>query len=457
LVCAAAFFAGATLDLDPSQISIHFAALPGSQRFALGAILFATLSLIGSSIWQAFSLSHQNKLLRERLRGLRQGTLALHESQNQLDATVQHLADNDPEAAIASLQKALTDTEQRGALQQGQSVSVDMQDRLDEIRRRQQVLREMVGGVAEKRRVIEPVFGELKDRQRHLERWLADLETDDDKNNLAGRLKELEQNVSSIHARRSSLQESLAKLNRFKEELDKTQAELVPLSAPDAGIYALIAELQMRRDQLTVGLDKLESSGDEKLGPRVEALSRDKLEVQQRFARLDDCFNILEAIRLDFEELGQRQAHLERALAEAETDRDGKSLIDRQNALNEFVIQSRLRLGKLQDSLSTLKQFKEELAKSQAELVPLRAPVFGIEALIDEVNTSRDILTRTLDEIECSGDAGLGSRVDALSRHKLEIDEKMARVFENFQKLDSMRKNIGEIFTSIRGTLNRIG
>jgi DNA repair exonuclease SbcCD ATPase subunit len=457
LVCAAAFFAGATLDLDPSQISIHFAALPGSQRFALGAILFATLSLIGSSIWQAFSLSHQNKLLRERLRGLRQGTLALHESQNQLDATVQHLADNDPEAAIASLQKALTDTEQRGALQQGQSVSVDMQDRLDEIRRRQQVLREMVGGVAEKRRVIEPVFGELKDRQRHLERWLADLETDDDKNNLAGRLKELEQNVSSIHARRSSLQESLAKLNRFKEELDKTQAELVPLSAPDAGIYALIAELQIRRDQLTVGLDKLESSGDEKLGPRVEALSRDKLEVQQRFARLDDCFNILEAVRLDFEELGQRQAHLERALAEAETDRDGKSLIDRQNALNEFVIQSRLRLGKLQDSLSTLKQFKEELAKSQAELVPLRAPVFGIEALIDEVNTSREILTRTLDEIECSGDEGLGSRVEALSRHKLAIDEKMAGVFENFQKLDSMRKNIGEIFTSIRGTLNRIG
>ena len=38
-----------------------------------------------------------------------------------------------------------------------------------------------------------------------------------------------------------------------------------------------------------------------------------------------------------------------------------------------------------------------------------------------------------------------------------QIDAKLARVFENFQKLDSMRKDIGEIFTSIRGTLNRIG
>ena len=47
LVCASAFFAGTTLDLDPAQISIHFAALPGPQRFALAAIIFATLSLIG--------------------------------------------------------------------------------------------------------------------------------------------------------------------------------------------------------------------------------------------------------------------------------------------------------------------------------------------------------------------------------------------------------------------------
>ena len=63
-------------------------------------------------------------------------------------------------------------------------------------------------------------------------------------------------------------------------------------------------------------------------------------------------------------------------------------------------------------------------------------------------------LIKTLDEIECRGDEALGSRVEALSGKKHEIDEKIARVFENFQKLDSMRKDIGEIFTSIRGTLN---
>ena len=70
---------------------------------------------------------------------------------------------------------------------------------------------------------------------------------------------------------------------------------------------------------------------------------------------------------------------------------------------------------------------------------------------------ARDLLLKTIAEIERKGDDQLSSRVDALSRNKVEIDARLAHVFENFQKLDSMRKDIGEIFTSIRGTLNRIG
>ena len=78
-------------------------------------------------------------------------------------------------------------------------------------------------------------------------------------------------------------------------------------------------------------------AGDEKLSLRVEALSKNKLEIERRVAQLDDGFNILDAIRLDFEELRERQAHLERSLAAVEIDPSGTSLIDRQDALNEFI------------------------------------------------------------------------------------------------------------------------
>src|SRR5260370_37143881 len=83
LFSASAFFAGATLGLSPGQISIQLSALPGPQRFALAAIMLTTLSLIGSSEWQAYGLARQNKLLRDRLRGLRQGVLTAHDAQVQ--------------------------------------------------------------------------------------------------------------------------------------------------------------------------------------------------------------------------------------------------------------------------------------------------------------------------------------------------------------------------------------
>ncbi|WP_245330211.1 hypothetical protein [Bradyrhizobium sp. AS23.2] len=332
-----------------------------------------------------------------------------------------------------------------------------MHDQLADIRRRQQGLREMVGKVAEQRRAIEPVFTEIRDRQNQLERSLHDLETDDRKNNLADKLKEIARDVSSLLGRVNAVQDTFATLNQYKDDLAKSHAELVPLRSSDAGINALIGELSLSHDRLAKTIDELETGGEAPLGTRVETLSKNKIEIEQRLARIDDSFNILRAIRLDFEELDQRRAQLERSIAEVETDSSGKSLVDRQNALNDFVIQSRQRLGALQETLATLNAFKAELSKSQADLVPLKAPVFGIEALIADVSTTRDLLAETVGEIEANGDVTLASRVDALTNSKREVEDRLARIFDNFNALDALRKDIGGIFSTIRNSLNRIG
>jgi predicted nucleic acid-binding Zn-ribbon protein len=455
-----AVFAQQAFGYDLAGISADFLALPMTQRLATGTIATMAILLIGASIYQARKVSRQQtdlRLLRSRLKGARKDTAVADGLQDHFDEVVQHLVDNDLQETISSIQKKLTDAEQRAALQQSRNEATDIPDQLDDIRRRQQALRETIGVVAEKRRVTEPVFAEIKDRHRLLERSLSELEVDDNKNSLADRLKEQGHDVSVIQTRLNALQESLTTLNRFKEALDKSRAELVALRAPGTGIYALIDEVRPASEQLARILDELESTGGESLGSRVEALSRNKVEIEQRVARLDDCFNVLSAIRLDFEELRERQARLERSLAEAETDSSGKSLTDRQNTLNEFIMQSRLRLRALQDSFTTLNRFKEELAKSQADLVPLQAPVFGIEALIGEVHTNRDLVIKTLGEIESNGGGSLGPRVEELSTSKREIDERIADVFEHFTKLDSLRKDISGVFMAIRGTLTRIG
>ncbi|MCW1992471.1 DNA repair exonuclease SbcCD ATPase subunit [Bradyrhizobium diazoefficiens] len=457
LLAAIAIFAQQAFGYDVTHLPALFAGLPMPQRIATGALLAVSLALICAT---AFRLSRQDRRLgklRDRLKKTREDVVVAHALQNHLDATVQHLIESDPREAVSTLHDKLGETEQRALLQQGRNESTDMHDQLAEIRRRQQGLREMVGKVAEQRRAVEPIFTEIRDRQNQLERSLHDIETDDRKNNLADRLKDIAHDISALLARVNTVQDTFATLNQYKEDLAKSHAELMPLRSTDAGINALISELGLSHDRLAKSIDELETGGEAPLGTRVETLSKNRIEIEQRLARIDDSFNILKAIRLDFEELGQRQAQLERSLAEIETDPDGKTLADRQNALNDFVLQSRQRLGALQETLATLNAFKTDLSKSQADLVPLKAPVFGIEALIAEVGTTRDLLAKTVGEIEANGGVPLASRVDALAKSKRDVEDRLARIFDNFNALDALRKDIGGIFSTIRNSLNRIG
>jgi len=418
------------------------------------------VALIGTSIFLSLRMSRQGenlRLLRARMKSARDDMVVAHGLQNHFDGVVQHLVDSTPQQAITELQKRLVETEQKVALQQSQNEATDIEEQLDDIRRRQQALRETVGEVAERRRVTEPVFAEIKDRQRQLERSLAKLEVDDNNHNLADRLQEIGAEVLAIQKRLNLLQESLVTLNRFKDDLDKTGAELAPLQAQGSGIYAVIDELRPAYERLTKSIEEFDLKDGERISSRVEALSRSKVDIEQKVASLDDCFHILDSLRLDFDELRDRQAHLERSIAAVETDANGRSLADRQHALNEFVIQSRLRLSTLESSFTTLHRFKEELAKSQTDLMPLQAPVFGIEALIADVHTTRELVLKTLSEIELNGDSPLGSRVEELAVSKREIDERLAQVFEHFGKLDSIRKDIGGIFMAIRGALTKVG
>ncbi|MCK1651075.1 hypothetical protein IVA88_06410 [Bradyrhizobium sp. 149] len=457
LLAAIAIFAQQAFGYDVGHLPAWFGGLPVPQRVATGAILALALALIGASAWRLSRQDRRLDNLRDRLKKTREDVVVAHALQNHLDATVQHLIESDPREAVSALHDKLGETERRALLQKGRNESTDMHDQLAEIRRRQQELRDMVGKVAEQRRAVEPVFTEIRDRQNQLERSLHDLETDDRKNNLADRLKDIAADVSTLLSRVGSVQDTFATLNQYKEDLARSHAELVPLRSTDAGLNALIGELSLSHERLAKSVDELETGGEAPLGARVETLSKNKIEIEQRLARVDDSFNILKAIRLDFEELGQRQAQLERSLAAVETDSDGKTLADRQNALNDFVLQSRQRLGALQETLATLNAFKTELSKSQADLIPLKAPVFGIEALIADVGTTRDLLAKTVSEIEASGDVTLASRVDALTKSKREVEDRLVRIFDNFNALDGLRKDIGGIFSTIRNSLNRIG
>ena len=81
---------------DFARIPALFHALPPTQRFVTGALVFMILSLIAATIFQAYRITHQHrnlKSLRERIKGARQETMVAMGSQDHFDAAVQHLVD----------------------------------------------------------------------------------------------------------------------------------------------------------------------------------------------------------------------------------------------------------------------------------------------------------------------------------------------------------------------------
>ena len=459
LLGALAVFAQQAFGFNLDAAARHLMALPLPERAMAGAAALFGVFLVGASVWQSGRLAQRSKAVKSlqmNLDRMLSATAQVEEAQRGYDSAEESLDKSEPVQAIASLHKRLSDAEERAAFHQSRNESVDLHQRLEDLRQRQLALRKQLGQVTDKRREIEPVFGELKQRQLQLEEALAEIETDDNRNSLAGRLKDVSNKVGLVQTRLKTLEDSWEALGRFKREFDQSKTQLVRLQDPETGLAAMINDLLVRRDHLAEALAALETHNNDKLVSRVDALAKSKVETEQSIARLDDCFAILSTIRREFGELEERQAHLQKALAEVETDAAGKSLTERQHALNEFAAQTRVRVRVLQDSATALNGFRQDIDKSQAALVPLQAPADGIEALIADLHVRRDQLISTLNEIELQGGQKLTARVEALYRSKIETEQRIAQVVEQFAKLDTIRNEIGGLFAKLNGTLDRL-
>jgi chromosome segregation ATPase len=457
LLAATAVLAALAFQFDLAHIVAGFLALSPPQQVAIGFVVLMAAALMAFTLWQSWRLARPGASWHGGRGGLPRSIVVAGATQKDFDAAVQHLLSSDPEEAISTLDKQVTEAEARSATQRGRNRAVDLHERLEQIRHRQQALREQIGEVAESRRAMEPVFEELKDRQRQLERSLDKVETDDNNNNLGERLKEFDSKMALTSARHKALQDSFAMLGRSRDELAKSLAELAAVQAPDTGIKALLAELTIRSNQLVREIEQLETSDNEKITSRVEALDSGKKDAEHRIIRLEGSYTMLDTIRRDFVELGKRQDELRLAFAEIETDAGGRGLAGRLADLEEFSAQTRLRLRTLQEALTTLNRFRRDLVNSQSQLTPLQAPGEGISAAIVELDSRSAQIAATLNELEVSGGEKLDSRVEAFAEKKRLTEQRIVQVFEQFEKLESIRNDIAKTFANLNSALNKLG
>ncbi len=288
--------------VDTATLGRMFTSLPFAQQFALAVATIVLALLVGAAVFQSDRLMRQGAVigkLTERLDGVRQSTSTLTEAQTGLDAALRRAEGSDPEEALQSLGKRLTEAERATSLQQSHNEAVDLESRADDIRRRQQALRGRLGEVFNKRRLIEPIFGELKERQSIIDRSLHDFDKGEGAKSLETHLKELTEFVRRTEERFQTFDQGLVTLDRIKTEITGLQGRIAPLESSETGIKPVIQGVCGLRDQLAVALERLEQDGDRTVSQRVQELGDQTREFEKRVAALCEHFVTLESVRTE--------------------------------------------------------------------------------------------------------------------------------------------------------------
>jgi chromosome segregation ATPase len=288
--------------LDLPALARMFTALPLVHQVTLAVAALALVLLFGAVTLQTDRMARQRRaiaVLTAKLEGVGQSAQASDREQGGLDSVLQRLIGSDPEELIATLTKRLADAEQGTLIQHSHNEAIDLESRADDIRRRQQALRGRIGEVTEKRRLIEPIFAELKERQGIIERSLQDFEKGEGGKSLETHLAELTAFLRRTEERLLAFDQGLVTLDRIKTEIGGLDGRVAPLQSPESGIKHVIQEVSTMSGRLAGLVDRLEQDGDRTVPQRVQELTDQTRELEQRIASLFDHFGTLETIRTD--------------------------------------------------------------------------------------------------------------------------------------------------------------
>jgi hypothetical protein len=306
-VYSAAYSPGTLIELVQSQ--------PLLQKLAWAVIVVAPFGLLAAALWESARLDQQlkaNEVWETRFRGARKAVDELDDAQKDADRAASYLGRTDPEDAMSGLQRRLLEAERTAHLQQSRNEKEGLLARVEMARQQQQVLREKLGETIEKRRLIEPLFIELRSSQDVLEKSLAGLKADD----LHHRLQTLMESTERMKSRCGDIEQMMATFARLNGELDALKVRLVPLEDGQSGVKSVIAGLHEIRGQLDATIERLDRDGDATLAERAGTLAETPQALDQRVSGLVEQFAKLDGINKDMRALfaklrGEVDAQLE--------------------------------------------------------------------------------------------------------------------------------------------------
>ena len=92
----------------------------------------------------------------------------------------------------------------------------------------------------------------------------------------------------------------------------------------------------------------------------------------------------------------------------------------------------------------------------QSRLAPYLAAEDGVAGRLKELNTTRDQLADEIAAIEQTPQGPLADRVQTLADHKKSLDERLAQLNAQFNKLGSLRKDVEGLFANFDRALDML-
>ncbi len=433
---------------DMAALFEAFRSEPLAQKLAWFLVVLIPLVLIPSALWLTDALLRQrraNEALELRLGGVRQGVRELTKSQVDADASAHHLARTDPEGAIGAVTQRLAEAERVTQVQESRGEIGDLQSRVDELRARQQALRDRLVPVLEKRRSIEQLFADLDSRENDIERSLAEIVSGDDATAIEVRLNNLMEFVRRSHERCDDIEQAAKTIGSLKEDFSVLRTRLEPHAAAQDGIKRRIKDLDEVRDSLAVDIEALQQTPQGSLAGRVQAFADDKKKLEDGVANLEMQLSRLASLRKDVESVS---ANFDRALDHVSVSGAGDAEA-RLAELSQFVKATQARLDEIERSMSTVGQLQVRLGDLQSRLVPLEASDSGVADLIAKVAAIRDRLVAKIESIEADENGDLATRVNKFIETKKELESRVATVTEQFSKLATIRSDIAGLFDKL--------
>jgi hypothetical protein len=237
--------------------------------------------------------------LEMRLRGVGHAVFGLGEAQKDSDEAAAYLDRTDPEGAISTLQGRIAKANEAAEEHHARNIAVDLNSQVEQLRQQQFLLREKLGDVIAKRRTVETLVTELQSSQDDIERTLAVIEEDKNKDTLVERVQKISDFVAGTSSRFLEIERSLRELLRLKDEFGALQTRLVPLDDKETGVNSVLKAINSTREELVANIDRIDNDEGTNLKAKVDTLGQTNKQLDEQVAGMLAQFSRLDTMHKD--------------------------------------------------------------------------------------------------------------------------------------------------------------